>query len=70
MICLRIISEPEVSPGLKFFPETVYTCPKCGAIGFFYSISPTCCSECNEAIPDLRQLKENLNARKRYHIGT
>lgn len=68
MIHLRIIIEPEISPGLRFFPETVYICPKCEAIGFFYSISPTRCKECNEPIPDLRKLKEDLNARKQYHM--
>ena len=69
MIHLRIIIEPEISPGLRYFPETVYTCPKCGKIGFFYSISPTYCKECKEAIPDLRALKNNLSARKQYYIG-
>lgn len=70
MICLRVIIEPEISPGLRYFPETVYTCPKCKAIGFFYSVSPTCCNECKEAIPNLRQLKEDVNARKKYYIGS
>ena len=69
MIHLRIIIEPEISPGVRYFPETVYICPECGAIGFFYSIPPTCCKECNETIPNLRKLKEDLNARKKYYIG-
>ena len=69
MIRLRIITGTEISPEIRYFPETTYTCPKCGAIGFFYSISPTYCKDCKEAIPNLRKLKEDLTARKQYHVG-
>ena len=69
MIHLRVIMGHEISPEIRYFPETVYTCPKCGGIGFFYSISPTYCKECKEIIPDLRKLKGSLSARKQYHMG-
>lgn len=68
MIQLRVLLGYPFKTNIEYFPETVYSCQRCGIISTFYSIPPKKCTGCNIVLPNLRELKEDVGARKNYHL--
>lgn len=70
MIRLRILLEKDFGiAGVGYFPETIFVCEECNNVSTFYSIPPKICAKCNLLLPDLRQIKSNLQTRKNYHLS-
>lgn len=67
MIQLRVLKD--FGSGIDYYPETIYRCEECNTIATFYSIPPKMCAKCKLLLPDLRQIKNNLQTRKNYHLS-
>ena len=68
MIQIRVMVEPADKSGFSYYPETIYLCKKCETPISFYSISPHECRVCDTPLPKLHTLKNDIQARKDYHI--